>query len=415
MNKCFTFVLIATFALLTAPSLMAEESNCLSCHRSFEGDDGPSHLIERDVHYQNGLGCADCHGGDPTLEDMDAVRQSKGYRGVPNHLQVPEFCARCHSNENYMRNHNPALPIDQLEKYKTSVHGQLLFGKKDKKVANCVSCHSVHQIASAKMPYSTTYPKNLPATCAKCHANKDYMAPYGIPTNQYSDYLKSVHAKDLLENDDLGAPACNDCHGNHGARPPGVKSLAFVCGVCHAIEADLFEHSPHYEAFTENDFPMCETCHSNHDIEKPSDKMVGMSDPGLCGNCHSPDDGTQAPMTADTISSYLAKFRTAVDSAQTLLTDAQQKGMMTTDAEFVMKDVNQALIQSRTSIHAFNIDSLVPKAKAGIVKADSVQSMSASLINQYFFRRRGLAVSTLIMTFLAIVLYIKIRRLDRGK
>jgi predicted CXXCH cytochrome family protein len=393
---------------------MAEESNCVTCHQSWEDDTGPSYLIERDVHFQKGLGCVDCHGGDASLEDMDEVRETKSYRGVPDHLDVPEFCARCHSNSDYMRNHNPSLPIDQLEKYKTSIHGERLYGKNDKKVANCVSCHSVHQIASAKLPYSTTYPKNLPSTCATCHANKEYMAEYRIPTSQYDDYVKSVHGKALLEHDDLGAPACNDCHGNHGASPPGVKSLAFVCGVCHAIEAELFEKSPHYEAFTENDFPMCETCHSNHDIEKPDDHMIGMDDPGLCGNCHSVDDGTRAPFTADSMSYYIGDLRLAAKSAHAALKEAQEKGMMTTDVEFVLKEVDQALIQSRTAVHAFNLDSLVPKAETGIARADSVKTMAASLVDEYFYRRRGLVVATLLMTFLAILLYVKIRKIERG-
>lgn len=404
-------ILLVGLAWSTA---FAGDSNCLTCHRDFEDDGGPSHLIERDVHFQKGLGCVDCHGGDPTLEDMDEVRESNGYRGVPGHLDVPAFCARCHSDASYMRNHNPSLPIDQLEKYKTSVHGQRLIEKKDTKVANCVSCHSVHQIASAKLPYSSTYAKNLPATCATCHANAEYMAEYSIPTSQYDEYATSVHGKALLEDGDLGAPACNDCHGNHGAAPPGVASLAHVCGVCHAIEEDLFEHSPHFTAFTENDYPMCETCHSNHDIEPPTDAMIGLEEPGLCGDCHSVDDGTVAPETVAGMSTHIGNLRAKAASARTTLMEAQNKGMMTTDAEFLMKEVDQSLIQSRTAVHAFNLDSLVPKAEAGIAGADSVQAISASLVEEYFFRRRGLVVATFIMTFLAIALYVKIRRLDRN-
>ena len=394
-------------------SLWADDNNCISCHRDFEEDNGPAHIIERDVHFQKGLGCVDCHGGDSKLEDMDEVRNSKGYIGIPNHMEVPAFCARCHSDASYMRNHNPSLPIDQFEKYKTSVHGARLLSEKDPKVANCVSCHSAHQIANAGLPYSSTHAKNLPSTCATCHADKEYMAEYSIPTSQYDDYVKSVHGKALLENDDFGAPACNDCHGNHGAAPPGVTSLAFVCGVCHAIEANLFEGSPHYTAFIENDFPMCETCHSNHDIEPPSDKMIGLEEPGLCGNCHSADDGTTAATTAQGMSTYIGDLLSTASSARANMAEAQDKRMMTTDAEFLMKEVDQALIQSRTAVHGCNLDSLVPKAQAGIAKADSVQAMSASLIDEYFFRRRGLVVSTLIMTFLAIVLYLKIRGIER--
>ncbi|MFQ6007826.1 MAG: hypothetical protein ACE5K8_02640, partial [Candidatus Zixiibacteriota bacterium] len=183
-------------------------------------------------------------GGDPSLEDMDEVREVKNYRGVPSYLEVPAFCARCHSNPAYMHEYNPALPVDQLDKYKTSVHGKRLFGYRDTKVANCVSCHGVHDIGDARMPHSSTHPLNIVKTCSKCHADKAYMADYDIPTNQVVEYMQSVHGVALLERKDLGAPACNDCHGNHGAAPPGVSSLSAVCGNCHALEAELFNSSP---------------------------------------------------------------------------------------------------------------------------------------------------------------------------
>ncbi len=113
--------------MFSAVMVSAAENNCMTCHADFEDDDGPSHLISKDVHIQKGLGCVDCHGGDPSLDDMDDVRDSKGYKGVPDYKDVPKFCASCHSNPVYMHDHNPSLPTDQFDKYKTSIHGiQLL-------------------------------------------------------------------------------------------------------------------------------------------------------------------------------------------------------------------------------------------------------------------------------------------------
>jgi predicted CXXCH cytochrome family protein len=402
------FFLFAVFVL----PIHADTDNCITCHQSWEDDDGPSFKFSRDIHSQKDLGCADCHGGDPTLDDMDEVRDSKNYRGVPDYLEVPDFCARCHSNAKYMHDHNPTLPVDQLAKYKTSVHGQRLFGKKDKKVANCVSCHGVHNIGDEKMPHSSTYPTNIPKTCAHCHADSAYMAGYNIPTNQYADYKVSVHGIALLENNDLGAPACNDCHGNHGAAPPGVNSLAAVCGVCHALEAKLFDASPHKAAYEEYDFPMCEICHSNHKILKPVDSMIGSSESAVCTQCHSPDDGTIALKTADSILTLIRDLVKANDTATVVMDDAKAKGMMTVNEEFLLKDVNQSLIQARTMVHSFNVDSVVPKAEVGIAKADTVKINSLKLIGEYHFRRKGLAVATLIITFLVLMLYRRIRKLE---
>jgi len=390
-----------------------DESQCIQCHLEWEDEDGPSHLYSKDVHGQRGLGCEACHGGDPTLDDMDEVRESAGFVGIPEHFEVPSFCARCHSDAAYMREHNPSMPVDQLTKYRTSVHGQKLFNERDDKVANCVSCHGVHQIADEQLPYSTVHPLNLPGTCGKCHANAEYMDGRDIPTDQLEQYIQSVHGQALLERHDLGAPACNDCHGNHAASPPGVASLDMICGICHAMEAQLFSSSPHASAYAEYDFPMCETCHSNHAILMPSDSMIGSSEPALCVECHSSDDGTAGFATADSVVQTIRRLVTARSEAAAILAEAREKGMMTTDGEFRLKELDQILIQTRTLVHAFDVDSVSTSARVGLAVADTISVVSASLIDDYYFRRKGLALASLFITLLAILLWRKIRQIER--
>jgi hypothetical protein len=99
------------------------------------------------------------------------------------------------------------------------------------------------------------------------------MQPYGIPTDQYDTYMKSEHAHALLVKGDLAAPACNDCHGNHGATPPEVNSVANVCGQCHGREASLFEKSTHKAIFEEIGEPACVTCHDNHLVRHPTPEL----------------------------------------------------------------------------------------------------------------------------------------------
>lgn len=402
-------LLIGTSPVFAAPPA-AGQSNCIKCHFDNEDENGPAHQIGHDIHQQSGLGCSDCHGGDPALEDMDAVRASAGYRGVPDRLAIPAFCARCHSDARYMHEHNPSLAVDQLEKYQTSVHGMRLTQKKDSKVATCVSCHTAHSIGTAKLPYSSTYSQNLPTTCGHCHADKAYMSEYRIPTDQLEKYTRSVHGVALLERGDLGAPACNDCHGNHGAAPPGVKSLDAVCGLCHAIESRLFDGSPHRPAFVEQGLPMCETCHGNHEILKPSDSLIGLAEGQLCATCHSADDQSKASADIVRISEGLHSLGSATDSAAFLLHLAGSKGMMITDQEFTLKEVGQVRVQARSTVHAFAADSLMPKVEEGITKARTVQKSAMGLLDEYDFRRLGLGIASLFITLLALGLYLKIRQ-----
>ena len=89
-----------------------------------------------------------------------------------------------------------------------------------------------------------------------------------------------------FKKNDIGAPACNSCHGNHAATPPGVESISKVCGTCHALNAELFSSSPHKKAFDQQNLPECETCHGNHEIIIASDKLLGIAPEAVCSKCH---------------------------------------------------------------------------------------------------------------------------------
>ncbi|MFQ5770806.1 MAG: cytochrome c3 family protein, partial [bacterium] len=282
---------VFTFAQEEAQAL--KDNSCIACHLEM-GDELaiPVEGMKEDVHARQGLSCADCHGGDPKAGfdgDLEAAMDpAKGYNGVPKRMDIPQFCARCHSDPNYMRRFNPRVSTDQFDRYKTSVHGRLLH-KGDIKVATCTDCHGVHGIRDAKDARSSVYPLNIPNTCGRCHADSDYMQDYGIPTDQIAAYQGSVHGKAVLEKGDLAAPACNDCHGNHGASPPGAPSIAYICGQCHLNNSELFLKSPHRAAFEELELPECETCHGNHDIQHPTDDMLGVGENSICLDCHEED------------------------------------------------------------------------------------------------------------------------------
>ncbi|MCK4775640.1 MAG: cytochrome c3 family protein, partial [Candidatus Krumholzibacteria bacterium] len=316
-------------ALATAALGQATTSNCVTCHQDFEEEDGPSYLLSRDVHAQKGLGCEGCHGGDPTLDDMDEVRESPGWRGVPDHIEVPEFCASCHSDASYMHEHNPSLPVDQLDKFRTSFHGKRIFEQRDQKAANCISCHGVHEIAGAELPFSKTHPLNLPATCGACHADADYMKEYGIPTDQLADYEQSVHGKALLDRGDLGAPACNDCHGNHAAMPPEISNVSQVCRTCHAGNGELFDGSKHKLAFERNGWPECERCHGNHSIDDTDDSMLSEASNPLCYECHREyaEDNPNCEETAKYFHASITSLASESESLERLIHPLAKRGL----------------------------------------------------------------------------------------
>ncbi len=382
--------------------------HCVSCHTS--EDMLPEGHSEADVHMKPGLSCAGCHGGDPSSDDPDVAMSKKaGFRGVPARADIPAFCGRCHSDIEFMRRYQPRIPTDQVTQYYTSVHGHRL-KTGDTKVADCTSCHTSHAILPASDTRSSVHALNVPATCGHCHGDAGYMASYGIPTDQYEKFKGSVHGVALLENQDTGAPACNDCHGNHGATPPGITSIGQVCGHCHVNNMQYFSDSPMGRAFAAEGYHGCEECHGNHGVKKTSDSMVGTAEASVCMNCHA--DGDDGYVAAGKIYGEL----TALDSLYTQAVSAQEEvrriGMDDVEIAYMLQESHQSLIQARTLVHTFDPERVGEKTGEGVEKAKGALEAAAAQVREFDVRRRGFGLATLFTTVLVVALFFYIRQME---
>lgn len=103
--------------------------------------------------------CNDCHGihliKSPQSPDSPVAAQA-----------VSKTCGECHESERLSNEFG--VRGDRLSTYGDSYHG-LANGKGGATVANCASCHGVHDILPSDDPRSTIHPKNLAATCGNCH------------------------------------------------------------------------------------------------------------------------------------------------------------------------------------------------------------------------------------------------------
>ncbi|MBI4363884.1 MAG: cytochrome c3 family protein [Candidatus Latescibacteria bacterium] len=535
-----------------------DTSSCITCHR--DADEArlrkPVAAWAADVHATAGLGCESCHRGDPSRaasQDPDeaadhAMDPAKGFKTPPDRLEVAQFCARCHSDAAYMKRYNPQLRVDQLTEYRTSVHGRLN-AKGDETPATCIDCHGVHGIRRVNHPNSPVYATNVPKTCAHCHADSVKMAPYKIPTNQYADYTRSVHATALLEQGDVSAPACNDCHGNHGAAPPEVKSVIHVCGHCHAREATLYDGSSKKALFERLKVPECVVCHSNHRIRHATPELFhsrsgpevsagtitgrdpfaadfGDLDPGrnveaawrvvlsphieaadprllhsveitadamkplvldatvrpgaqalppparaespsglsallsveplsglpvepgdallyrlelaagdaeavrgvrvrdlpgksvdplvgsACFTCHKLGDSCD--VAAERMYASLSRLDREIRYASSLLRKAELAGMEVSGPTFELKSKGTtARVEARALIHSFDADRLLKRATEGRGAADAAKRAGIGALDEIQFRRKGLAVSLVLIVGVLVGLYLKIRALDR--
>ena len=409
-GKWLFFAFILSFFLTFPLSLRCQKNSCIECHKELDEElRAPVDASQKDIHFQFGLGCQDCHGGNP-LEDDAELAKDKSFKGAPKRAQIPDFCASCHSNSAYMRRFNPNIRVDQLELYWTSQHGQLL-RKGDKNVAVCTDCHGVHGIQASNFPKSSTFAWNIPQTCGRCHSSQEYMKAYGIPINQEDEYKESVHVKALFEKKDLSAPVCNDCHGNHGASPPEVASIAFVCRQCHPSAGDLFARSPHKAAFDSLDMSECEACHGNHKILAPSDEMLAGGRHDVCSQCH---DARTKPYDAGVrmkqeLESYVSSFQ----SAQDVLARAEKQGVDISEPRFKLQEASTALILVRNLTHGLSVSDMQGKLKEGDKIIEEVKALGEAALEEAKFRKTGLVVATVFIFLLALALYLKIKQLEK--
>ena len=91
----FSFSLLLVFM----PQVFAqeEESSCISCHREM-GEDlaKPVELWQESIHKKNGISCHNCHGGNPKVQDMNAMNPEAPteYVIMPSEHIVPALFVR---------------------------------------------------------------------------------------------------------------------------------------------------------------------------------------------------------------------------------------------------------------------------------------------------------------------------------
>lgn len=225
------------------------QEGCRSCHvENAEAAINDAHTIamtREENPNRNAAVCSDCHGAHDITNPSEPVSK------------IPQTCQKCHSQV--------------YELYKTSVHGEALLGEGNRDVPDCVDCHGTpgehagpHNIQG---PSNTAFHLFSPQICAKCHANEDLMARYGVNTDVFQTYLADFHGttvevfQDVAPGQETNKPVCIDCHGVHDIKSAdnpqsAVQSerLLATCQKCHPGAAPNFPASwlSHYRPSPEH-------------------------------------------------------------------------------------------------------------------------------------------------------------------
>ena len=415
LRKCSRSVVLVVVAWMFCCGALVSaqtKNSCLDCHSNLPEPLGVSvETYSQNIHGQKGLTCAACHGGDASSDDPEkAMSRAAGWKGKIDRKQIPELCSSCHSDAERMKKYNPGLRVDQFQQYKTSVHG-IKWAKGDAKVAVCTDCHGVHDLRAPSDPRSNVHPTNIATTCSHCHADAEYMKPYGIKTDQFANYEQSVHHDAMAVRGDLSAPTCTTCHGNHGATPPGVANVTNVCSNCHVFQAQLFQTSPHKDAFAAMGFPGCVTCHSNHAIKHPTDEMIGTGPDAVCTKCHT--EGDAGFVQARVMHDQLENLQSALTASEEILGRAERQGMEVSQPMLQQAQAKDALLKARVTVHAFSDSDLKRDTDAGLAVTRQTHIAGEKALEEWKFRQVGLGLSLVMIALTLVGLGFYIRNLEQ--
>ncbi len=111
--------------------------------------------------------CTTCHGEHQIYAPTDP-RSRVSAQNVST-----QVCASCHNSVQLSQRYG--MPDDRFKTFSDSFHG-LASRAGSVQVANCASCHGVHNIKPSSDPTSTINKANLATTCGRCHpgANENF-------------------------------------------------------------------------------------------------------------------------------------------------------------------------------------------------------------------------------------------------
>ncbi len=261
--------------------------NCGSCHEQEARQYATSiHGVSHALGASGAANCWDCHGS----HEMVSVKlaESPVFK-----LNLPQTCARCHSNPGLTKEYQMKFP-EAAAQYADSIHGRALLKMGLIVAPSCNDCHGVHDIKRDVDRDSRINHASVAKTCGKCHV--------GIEET----YNQSVHGQLLAKGDKRG-PVCTDCHTAHEVETPQNGHFKMAsdarCGKCHEDRLEHYRETYHGKAMAlgkpnvASDVAACYDCHGHHDVLPASDPRSRLSKANILGTCRKCHEDATAGFT----------------------------------------------------------------------------------------------------------------------
>lgn len=214
---------------------------------------------------------------------------------APNSNMQGAQCMVCHSLPNFtgtlLDSSRISLTVNS-KAMKYSVHSR---------VGSCATCHKGYN----------GYPhmNSKSNTCAECHfdptadmtitvdVHAENQRAMTVVLNErcsachqrvHKESSEGAHAQ-ILNNGNLSAPQCSDCHGSHNIQRATLTMESQACASCHEANYGSLMSSVHGVEGKQHlavDAPTCADCHGSHTITGPGDPDFRKNSVAKCLECH---------------------------------------------------------------------------------------------------------------------------------
>ncbi len=374
MDLFFTIFLI---------TVSPDSTKCFLCHSEIRAQ------YKNSVHYSEEIICSDCHGGNSFTTDMKKAHGGN-FIGIPGKRKILKVCSNCHSSADKMAPYG--VPFNQEALYLMSAHGKLLLkGKNIQNIPVCSDCHDYHDVRKVSDKYSPANKMNIHKTCGVCHESEE------------KKYKNSIHYYYLIQKGDLSSPTCIDCHGSHGAYPPGYKDIDKICGKCHQLVRKYFISGIHYKPFIETGLKECEACHGNHEVKEKSLELWDRT----CTGCHSEKE--EAIRVSQEIKIFLKETYESYEEANEWVKKIEKIPLEVVDLKNRLEDARIDMEANLGITHLFSVEEVKKEIEKYKGVFDDVKHEAVYKFK--LFQTRYLLIPILwFMIFVTIFLIIEVRR-----
>ncbi len=158
------------------------------------------------------------------------------------------------------------------------------------------------------------------------------------------------------------------------------------------------------------DLPECEQCHGNHNIKAVTDDLLGVSEGAICLDCHA--ENSAGYLAAQKMSMSIDSLKYSIADADSIVQEAERKGVEGGQARFDLGAAKDDLTRVRSVVHTFDHQQVSEITTAGIKTAAEVKLKAKAALDDIKIRQVGLAVSLLVIIFVAIMIRLKIKQVD---